>query len=150
MRMFGLSVLAFVFSASAAFAQSPSPLTAEEALSRVLDEPTTLQRDAWFDANAKGKVVAWTAPVFAVNPSFSIVIVTTRPTERGLVACTVPESFHAAAKKIPKGETVLCVGVVEDYERMLGAALINVTANEVIVGKDKIDAWQKAQKKSGP
>jgi len=147
MRVLGLSLLAFVFSASVAVAQSPSPVTAEDALSHILDEPTTLQRDAWFDANAKGKVVAWAAPVFDVNPSFSIVIVTTRPTERGLVACTVPEAFHAAAKKLKKDEAVLCVGVVEDYEQMLGAALINVNAKEVIVGKDKIDAWQKAHKK---
>jgi hypothetical protein len=147
MRVFGLALSAFALSASVAVAQSS--LTAEEVLSRIADEPTTLQRDAWFNANAKGKTVAWTAPTFNVTPAFSIVIVNTRPTERGLIACRVPENFHAAAKKIQKDEIVLCVGEIEDYEQMMGAALVNVIGKTVIVGKDKIEAWQKAQKKSG-
>jgi hypothetical protein len=142
------ALAAFALTATAAMAQPA--LTAEAVIARILEEPTTLQRETWFNTNAKGKTVAWTAPVFNVTPSFSIVLVNTRPTERGLIACQVPEKLHATAKKLQSGETVLCAGRIESYETLMGAALINVTANAFIVGKEKIDAWEKAQKKSNP
>jgi hypothetical protein len=148
MRPLGLALAASALAASTSVAAEPL-LSAEDVLSRLTSDSTSEQRDAWYNATAKGKAVAWVAPVFGVT-TFGLVIVSMRATDRGLIACQVPKRLEAAGKKVNKGETVLCVGRIDNYERMMGAALVNVVADDFIIGKEKIDAWEKAQKKSRP
>ena len=88
------------------------------------------------------------SPVFHVPPSFGLVIVNARATDRGVFACQVPSVLHAIAKKVKEGQAVLCAGRIESYERFLGAANVNVIADDFVVGKENIETWQKAQKKN--
>jgi hypothetical protein len=146
MRPLGLALTASALVASVAGAAEPQ-LSAEEVLSRLTSDSTGAQRDAWYNATAKGKTVAWVAPVFNVT-TFGLVIVSMRATDRGLIACQVPKRLEAVGRKVDNGETVLCAGRIDNYERMMGAALVNVIANDFVIGKENIDAWQKAQKTS--
>jgi len=147
MRLLGLALATTAFAASVAVAEEPM-FSAEEVLTRLTGESAAKQRDAWFNTNAKGKIVTWVAPVFDVTPSFDIVLVNARVTESGLFGCVVPKRHEATAKKVEKGQAVLCAGRIESYERMLGAAIVNVIADDFVVGKENIETWQKAQNKS--
>lgn len=147
MRAIGLAL-----AASAALAASDAPaqekmLSAADVITRLVEESDSGKRDAWYDADVKGKAVTWVAPVFNTSTTFGNMIVNTRPIERGLIACGVPKRFEAAVKKVEKGETVLCAGRIDNYERMMGVALVNVTADTIVIGKDNIEAWEKARKK---
>ncbi|HVG51173.1 MAG TPA: hypothetical protein VM867_06025, partial [Xanthobacteraceae bacterium] len=94
----------------------------------------------------EGKRVVWVAPVFNVTEAFGLVIVNTRPVDRGLIGCNLPKRFEAAGKKANKGDIVLCAGKIDNYERMMGTALVNVNADDLVVGQQNIDAWQKKRK----
>jgi len=146
MRLLGLALVASALAASMAVAGEPM-LSAEEVLSRLTGELAAEQRDAWFNTNAKGKVVTWVAPVFDVT-SIGPVLVNARATERGLFACEVPKRLETTAKKLKAGQAVLCAGRIESYERLFGAAIVNVVADDFVVGEENIDTWQKAQKKN--
>ena len=147
MRLLGLALAASTLATSMAVAAEPM-LSAEEVLSHLTSESAAGQRDAWFNTNAKGHAVTWVSPVFNVTPSFGLVIVNARATDRGLFACQVPKRLEAIARKVKEGEAVLCAGHVESYERLLGAAIVNVVADDFVVGKENIDSWQKARNKS--
>ena len=148
MRAPGFALAALVSTASTVAAQ-PVP-SAEEIILHLVNESSSEKRDAWYNANIQGKPVVWVAPVFNVTTAFGLTIVNTRPVDRGLIACNLPKRFEAAGKKVNKGDTVLCAGRIDNYERMMGTALINVEADNFVAGKDNIDAWEKAQKKSKP
>jgi hypothetical protein len=145
MHLFGLALAATVLAASVAVAAEPMP-SAEDVMSRLTGELTDEQREAWFDSSAKGKAVTWVAPVFNVTTSFGLVFVNGRVSDRGLFACEVPKRLEANAKRAKAGEVVLCAGRVEGYERYSGAAIVNVIADDFVVGQRNIDAWEKAQK----
>ena len=143
--IFVLAVSAIL--APAAVAQEPT-LSAEDVILRLVNETSSEKRDEWYKT-IEGKPVAWAAPVFSVSASFSLVIVSMRPVDRGLIACNLPKRLEAAGRKVKQGDTVLCAGRIDNYERMMGAALVNVEAEDFVVGKDNIDAWQKARTKGG-
>jgi hypothetical protein len=145
MQLLGLALAASALAAAVAIAAEPKP-SAEEVFSRLTGELTDEQREAWFDSSAKAKAVAWVAPVFNVMASFGLVVVNGRVSERGLFACEVPERLEANAKRVKESEVVLCAGRIEGYERYSGAAIVNVIADDFVVGKRNIDAWEKAQK----
>lgn len=141
----GLMTLASSF----ALAAEPAP-SAEDVVSRLIGEDTDEQRKAWFSSNAKGKVVAWVAPVFNVTPAFDVVLVNIKVSDRALIGCNVPDRFKVKARAVSAGEAVLCVGRIEGYERLMGAAIVNVIADDFVVGTKSIDAWKKAQRKGKP
>jgi hypothetical protein len=147
LRLLGLALIASALAVSTPAAVAVEPLSAADVLSRLASDTNSQQRDAWYNANAKGKAVVWVAPVFNVM-TFGLVIVSMRAADNGLVACQVPKRLEAAGKKVSKGEAVLCAGRIDNYERMGGAALVNVVADDFVIGQEKIDAWQKAQKRS--
>ncbi|HEX4894495.1 MAG TPA: hypothetical protein VFV47_14530 [Hyphomicrobiaceae bacterium] len=146
MRQLMFAVMASMLAAPLAIAADLS-LPAEDVIARLSGNTPEAERDAWFDATAKDKTVAWAAPVFNVTTAFDTVLVNTRVGERGLIACEVPKRLEAKAKKAIQGERALCVGRIEGYERLMGAALINIAADDFIVGEADIAAWEK--KKGG-
>lgn len=146
MRLLGHVLVASTLASSFALAAEPA-LKATEVLARLVEKESDAQRKAWFDAHARGKSVAWTAPVFNVT-TFGLVLVNTKVSDRGLIACHVPERLAQRARALKAGEPVLCVGRVEDYERLLGAALVNVKGEDVVIGAAAIAAWEKARQRS--
>ena len=91
--------------------------------------------------------MVWEAPAFNVTPSFDIVLVNSKVADNGLIGCIVPERLHEKAKAVAPGDAILCAGEVGDFESMLGAAIINVTADDFVAGQSSIAAWKAAQKK---
>ncbi len=126
--------------ASAASADGPA---AEEVIARLTDG--SADAAAWFEANAKDRLVTWVAPAFNVQDA-GVVIVSGKVSDRGLFGCVLPDHMAAAAESVSTGEPVLCSGRIEDFETLGGAAIVNIAAEEIIVGADKIDARLKAAK----
>jgi hypothetical protein len=145
MRVLVLATLASMLAAPVANCEDLL-LPAEDVIARLRGDTPQSERDAWFDATSKDKTVAWAAPVFNVTTSFNIVLVNARVGDGGLIACKVPKHLDSKAKRVIRGERVLCVGRIEGYERLMGAALINVAAADFIVGDADIEAWQKQRK----
>jgi hypothetical protein len=109
MRLPGLALTAFAFSASVAVAKSPS--SAEKVLKRISDEPNASQRETWFNAEAKGKVVAWAAPFFGATTGSgpdSFVQLSIRPIERGLMHAWSPSGLNGGRRR-PKKAKLCCV-----------------------------------------
>lgn len=147
MRRLELTLAAFMTLASSfPLGAEPAP-SAEDVVSRLTGDVTDEQREVWFNSNAKGKVVAWVAPVFNVTPAFDVVLVNIKVSDRGLIGCNVPDRFKEKASAVTAGEPVLCAGRIEGYERLMGAAIVNVIADDFVVGTKSIDAWKKSHEK---